>query len=69
MFYEKTFCVFISHKNQRKICVAFKYGNVSEKDYQVHVTIKKTERDEKNDDKESANKKNLLWTIDKKAVL
>ena len=46
-----------------------KHGNVSKEEYDLHIKLKDEARDEKTKDKEPANDKIYVWTMDMQAVL
>ena len=63
------FSVFIPRKDQCDVCVGEKHGNVSKEEYDLHIKLKDEARDEKTKDKEAANDKIYVWTMDMQAVL
>ena len=69
LFHEGKYSVFIPRKDQCDVCVSFKYGNISQDDYDAHITKKDEARQEKTKDKESGNNTMSVWSMDMQAVL
>ena len=69
LFHKLNFSVFILRKDQCDVCVGEKHGNVSKEKYDLHIKLKDEARDEKTKDKEAANDKISVWTMDMQAVL
>ncbi len=68
-FHNLNYSVFTPRKDQCDTCVAAKYGNQNEADYLAHINNKNEARAEKAKDKENANERKSVWTIDTQAVL
>ena len=69
MFHEEKYSVFILLKDQCDVCVSFKYGNISQDDYDAQITKKDEARQEKTKDKESGNNTISVWSMDMQAIL
>ena len=69
LFQKLNFSVLIPRKDQCDVCVGEKHGNVSKEEYDLQIKLKDEARDEKTKDKEAANDKIYVWTMDMQAVL
>lgn len=69
VFEQEQFSVFTPRKDQCDVCIGAKHGNVDQDILNVHIIAKNEARAEKGKDKEEANNKVSVWTMDVQAVL
>lgn len=69
IFDAENFSVFIPRKDQCDLCVSAKHGNTDQDTYDAHIRAKDEARAEKARDKEMADDKLSVWTMDLQAVL
>lgn len=66
---EENISIFQPKKDECDLCCAHKVGNISEEDYQMHISRKNLARNEKSQDKERAKKGEIhVFTADLQAV-
>ncbi len=69
IFHQFNYSVFIPRKDQCDTCISAKHGNIDEGSFQSHIKAKDEARAEKAKDKENADLKKSVWTMDVQAVL
>ena len=69
VFHQENYSVFIPRKDQCDICVSAKHGNIDDSIFQARLNSKDQARAEKSADKEAAQEKKSVWTMDLQAVL
>ena len=69
VFHQENYSVFIPRKDQCDICVSAKHGNIDDSIFQAHLNSKDQARAEKSADKEAAQERKSVWTMDLQAVL
>ena len=68
VFHQENYSVFIPRKDQCDICVSAKHGNIDDLIFQAHLNSKDQARAEISADKEAAQEKKSVWTMDLQAV-
>ena len=69
VFHQENYSVFIPRKDQCDICVSAKHDNIDDLIFQAHLNSKDQARAEKSADKEAAQERKSVWTMDLQAVL
>ena len=69
VFHQENYSVFIPRIDQCDICVSAKHGNINDSIFQAHLNSQDQARADKSADKEAAQERKSVWTMDLQAVL
>ena len=69
VFHQENYSIFIPRKDQCDICVSAKHGNIDDSIFQAHLNSKDQARAEKSADKEAAQERKSVRTMDLQGVL
>ena len=64
VFHQENYSVFIPLKDQCDICVSPKHGNIDDSIFQAHLNSQDQARADKSADKEAAQERKSVWTMD-----